>query len=226
MSTTELRALSPEPEQVKLIDGTVVTIEDLRLRQFFKMLRIITRGSMPLLSDPNFFKVDTGDEDAFAKKLLTILVLSMPDAEDETVKFVRSMVKPYGLIERPGLNKSDRERNDELTARVDAALANPELEDTVSIMEKVVRREAKDMVALGKRLAAMFKLAEKTGQLSPTPASTPTTSDRSPASSTSSALSTDGPTTSSSTSPSSASISFSPSSENDASTSGGSESSG
>ena len=39
-------------------------------------------------------------------------------------------------------------------------LDNPELEDLVDLIEAIVRREAKDIMALGKRLAAMLKLAK------------------------------------------------------------------
>lgn len=150
----ELHVLDPTPEPVKLADGTVVEIQDLKTRQFFKLLRIITRGSMPMFADGDFFNVD-GDAEEFTRRLLSVLILSIPDAEDEAIDFLRSLVRPAGLIEGRKLNKADAERNAELTARVDLVLDNPELDDLVTIIETVVRREAADIQALGKRLAGM-----------------------------------------------------------------------
>jgi hypothetical protein len=125
-------------------------------------------------------------------------LLSIPDAEDETVEFIRAMVYPDGLIERKGLNKQDVERNKELWAALDEELENPDLDDLVTIIEAVVRREADDIQALGKRLAAMVSLAAKTGQLSPSPtASTKASSGRSRGRSTSSPRNTGGTTMSS-----------------------------
>ncbi len=195
---SELDALDPVPETVTLSTGAVVVIESLRTRQFFKFLRIITRGALPSLQDLSIFKMD-GEEDsrAFAGRLISLMLLSVPEAEDEAIEFIQSMCKPYGLIERRGvrLNKQDTERNTELWAKVITDLDNPELDDLITIIEAIVKREAADIQALGKRLRAMFALAEKTGQLKQQPGSpTPDSSADSPAPSTWSATSTDGPT--------------------------------
>ena len=119
------------------------------------------------------------------------------------------MVKPVGLVDRRGgakLNKQDNERNTELWTRVITDLDNPELDDLVTVIEAVVRREADDLVALGKRLGAMFRLAEKTGQIPPaSPSQTypaPNTSAGSAVHSISWQASTDGPTRTATTSPS------------------------
>ncbi len=162
----ELDALDPVPEEIKLSTGTVVAIQPLRARQFFKFLRIVTHGALPLMNDMSLFQMDDDmSQQEFTGRLLSVMLLSIPDAEDETVEFIRSMVEPAGLITGRKLNKQDSERNAELTARVDAELDNPELDDLVSIIEAIVKREAADIQALGKRLAGMFKLAQKTGQI-------------------------------------------------------------
>ena len=198
----ELDALDPVPEQVKLLSGTVVVLEDLKARQFFRLLRIITHGALPLIQDMSLLQIDPeADAAEFTGKLLSVLVLSIPDAEDETIEFIRSMCKPDGLIEGRRLNKQDTERNTALWAGLAEELENPELDDLVTIIEAVVKRESADIQALGKRLAGMFKLAAKTGQLdpsrNPTSAPTPTSSADSPEPSTSSPPSTAGTTTSS-----------------------------
>ena len=231
---SELDALDPVPEPLKLSSGTSVLVQDLKTRQFLKLLRILTHGALPLVSDGNIFRLDPNDEpDVFLKRLLSVVVLAIPDAEDETIEFLKSMVKPSGMIEGRRLNKLDFERNNALSDAVNTELDNPELEDLLSLVEIIVRREAADIQALGKRLMAMFTLAQKTGQVpssgSPSPShpgSTQTSSAVSPAPSTSSPASTAGETPTSSTSASGGSVSVSLPSENVASTAVGSDSNG
>ncbi len=206
MANHELDALDPVPEQLKLSSGTIVEIEDLKTRQFFKLLRIVTHGALPLMQDLSMFRLDPdADLGEFTGRLLAVLVMSIPDASDETIDFVRTMVKPVGLIEGRKLNKADQERNDFLWATLDHEMENPELDDLITIVEAVVKREAADIQALGKRLASMMTLAAKTGQLKPgrpnqTDASTRASSADSPEPSTFSPPSTAGTTTGSETS--------------------------
>ena len=161
----ELDALSPVPETITLASGTVLHVERLKTRQFFKFLRILTRGAMPQVGESGLTNLDpNADSGEFATKLISLVLLAIPEADDETIDFVKSMVKPQGLIDRPR-NKLDAERNAERWIALDDELENPELDDIVTILEAVVAREADDMQALGKRLASLFKLAQKTGQL-------------------------------------------------------------
>lgn len=200
----ELAGLDPLAEPLKLSSGQQVEVVPLRARQFFRFLRILTHGAMPnVAGESSIFRVDpTADPSAFVTRLLSLLALSIPDAEEETITFVRSMVKPVGLIE-PARNKQDESRNDTRWTELDQELINPELDDLITIIEAIVRREADDIQALGKRLSSLFKLAQKTGQLSPkqTPPTGNSSAD-SPERSTSSPRSTAGPTTSAQTSPS------------------------
>jgi hypothetical protein len=230
----EMDKLDPIPESVKLRSGLVVELESLRSRQFFKLLRIITHGALPGMRNGGLFDgMADLDAEEFLGRLLSVTLLSIPDAEDETIDFIRSMCYPYGLIDRRGLNKQDVERNTLLWQALDEELENPDLDDLVTIIEAVVKREADDIQALGKRLASMFKLAEKTGQInqpsstSPSPSeSTPTSSEESPGLSTSSRRSTAGRTKKSSTAPSVVSVNTSLQSENESTTPVGSASHG
>lgn len=232
MANHELDALDPVPEQLKLSSGTLVEIEDLKTRQFFKLLRIVTHGALPVMQDMSVFRLDPdSDIGEFTGRLLAVLVMSIPDASDETIDFVKVMVRPVGLIEGRKLNKADTERNDFLWATLDNELENPELDDLITIIEAVVKREAADIQALGKRLASLMTLAEKTGQLKPdrpsqTPTSTRGSSADSPAPSTSSPVNTAGTTTTSAASASADSGNASPPSVNDIITSDGSAGNG
>lgn len=226
---TELRALDPRPETGNLISGLPFQYEELRSRQFFKLARILTHGSLPILQDGSLLDLKNLDDPAeFAQRFLVLLLIAIPDAEEETVQFLRSMLKPVGLIEGRRLNKQDMERNTELWYALELEIDNPCLEDTVTIVEGVVRREADNIQALGKRLMAMFRLAEKTGQLQPRHSAT-TTSDSSadsPAASIFYQPSTDGPTTTSVSYLSGGSASVSPSFGSDGITSSGNETNG
>lgn len=229
---SEIDKLDPIPETITLRSGLMVQLESLKARQFFKLLRIVTHGALPGMREAGLFDMDNLDSDEFMGRLLSVTLLSIPDAEDETIEFIRSLCYPYGLIERKGLNKQDVERNKILWEALDEELENPELDDLVTILEAVVKRESEDIQALGKRLASLFKLAEKTGQLKPEPPSpsptesTPVSSAESAGRSTSSRRNTGGATKSSSTPVSVESVNTSLLSESDSTTPVGSLSNG
>lgn len=196
MSTLDdIRNIEHQPVQVKLLSGNFVEVQPLRTRQFFKLLRIVSHGA-----GQNILSIDLNPEEsqeAFTVKLLTTLVFSIPDAEEETLDFISSMTKPVGLIERKELNKVDKERNTDLWAQYFQVMENPELEDFISIIEAVVKNEAGDLQALGKRLTGMFKLAQKVGTPDLPSTQAQNSSEASAELSTSSHPSTDGQTTSS-----------------------------
>src|SRR5712692_148081 len=163
MSTSdEMSAILPEDERVKLSSGTFVLLEPLKMRQFFRLMRIVTHGAGPAISRMN---IDVNSSvEQFTTQLATLILFSIPDAEQETIDFLMSMVKPDGLIENRALNKLDKERNLELIENLRAELDNPEPEDFVTLIEVIVKREAEDLQALGKRVAAMFRMAQKVGE--------------------------------------------------------------
>lgn len=217
----EIDKLDPIPLSVVLDSGLEVQLESLKSRQFMKLLRIITHGALQNNVGNTFaglMATDTQEE--FVGHLLTVVLLSIPDAEDETILFVKSLCYPAGLIEHRKLNKQDTELNEALWAAQDAELENPSLNDLVTILEAVVRREAEDIQALGKRLASMWTLAQKTGQIEKTTSqsqktSTSASSGASAGRSTSSRRSTAGRTNRSSTAHSVGSDSQSPQFESD-----------
>src|ERR1051325_7998633 len=109
MMTSEIDALDPVPERVTLISGTVVELESLRSRQFFKFLRIITIGALPALRDGKLFSTDAVDEGEFASRLIAAMVMAVPNAEDETIEWLMSMVRPVGMIRGRRVNKQEEE---------------------------------------------------------------------------------------------------------------------
>jgi len=203
-STSEIDRLDPTPEVVELVSGRKVAIQRLKLRQLFRLLRIVTRGGagyLPMLRDAM-----QGGADEFGTQLIAIAVIALPEAEDEAVECIMSCVEPAEVVQA-AVDKQQRELNERLRRELGEELYNPEPEDAITIIEAVINREKGDLAALGKRLGAAFRMAEKTGQLEekagPASASstpTPESSEASPEPQTSSRRSTAGRTSKSSTS--------------------------
>ncbi len=211
--SSELDRLDPELPVVKLESGFPVEVVRLKTRQMFRLLRILTRGAGPAIAQLDF----SGDSAEFAQKLMGILLVAIPDAEQETVGFLQAMCKPAGLVEKKAqhMTKAENDQNQSLWERFNDELFNPEIEDTISLLEVIIASEAPEMQALGKRLASLWKVAQKAtgmGKEEPAPEAAdlhlPEGSEEPTASSsTSSATSTDGPTSTSLTSPSAGSAS-------------------
>lgn len=183
----EIDVLDPPPDTVTLENGMILRIKPLKARQFFKLLRIITHGGAQMLTRLQWTSLE--DPDAFATQLVAVIVFAIPEAEQETIDFIISM------IEFP--------EDEKLHGAIFAEISEPEIEDLFTIIENIVQREKGDLVALGKRLAKLWKVADKTGQIR---SQTTASSEDGQGPSTSSAASTDGTTTESSTSPSPASV--------------------
>jgi hypothetical protein len=159
----ETERLDPQPTPYRLESGTEIDLEPLKLRQFLRLLRIVTRGAADSLENITF---DFEDSQAFMQTFLGLVIFSIPEAENEAVDFIQSMVKPKGLTGDP---KKDIPKFEALHNELD----NPELEDVITIIELIFKRESEDLRALGKRLGSMMKVAEKMGATSsdsPTPA--------------------------------------------------------
>lgn len=149
----ELQHLDPQPLRLELKSGTPFDVQPLKLRQFLALLRIVTRGAAGVLSMGGLSAADGED---FARQLLAITLFAIPEAEDETIVFVQSMVKPADLT-------GDRVQDAKKAEALRLELENPELEDVVIILEAIINNEADDLKALGKRLQSMMKVAEKMG---------------------------------------------------------------
>ncbi len=206
----ELDRLDPQPQVVKLTTGLQVEIVRMRTRQFFRLLRVLTHGAGPAMMRAGLdFK---GGAEQFTAQLLTLVVMSIPDAEQDAIAFLQSMCKPAGITDKPDsqLTKAEREDNEAAYERFNKDLFNPELDDTLDLVEAIVKVEAPELQALGKKLQRMMELFRKTGQDKepPEPEASPrdlASQGSSPRPSTSSAPSTDGPTSTSSPSRSAAS---------------------
>lgn len=160
--TRDVGVVLPVPDTATLRSGTEVQLQELAFEQFFKLLRIVTKptgsnlAALPKL-DPD------GDPDEFLSQLLLLMFMSIPEAIPETRDFLLSMVEPVGLRTGRHLNNQAREHNKALREALAEELANPNLDDLLTLVEAVVRREVPNLVALGKRLGRMLNLAKRSG---------------------------------------------------------------
>jgi hypothetical protein len=153
-TSNDVDALSPSPDTVTLESGLVVRVERLRTRGMFKLLKVVTRGGGPILMQ---MPLDFNDTEAFVQQFLAVVVMAVPEAEDEAIEFIRAMVAPADFIP-DAKSKADKQKNEDLFARLSQELDDPEIGDTFEIITKIIQNEASDIVALGKRLAATLKV--------------------------------------------------------------------
>jgi hypothetical protein len=154
IESNDVEALAPSPDFVTLESGLVVRVERLRTRGMFKLLKVVTRGGGPILMQ---MPLDFNDTEAFVQQFLAIVIMAVPEAEDEAIEFIKSMVVPVDYIDAPR-TKADKQKNEELLTQLATELSDPEISDTFDIITKIVQNEAADIAALGKRLAATMKV--------------------------------------------------------------------
>lgn len=170
---TDTDLIAAEAAPVVLLNGHKVNVERLRTRQTMRLMKILTRGGGAALTDIDF----SGSQTDAAVSLLGAVIFSIPEAEDETVEFIRSMVTPVGLIHDPR-SKPEIEVNDGLWEQISEDFENPELEDLISVLERVIVVEAPHLMSLGKRLALLMKTFQQS-ETAKAPAKKRTTSSRS-----------------------------------------------
>ncbi len=159
----ELATLLPRPDLITLVDGTRCTVKKLKTRELLSLMGIAIGGVGPKMFDLKLNPEDSPG--AFVAKFAGLIISAFPYAQDETMAFLRQCVDPAGLVTEGRTDKAVKARNDALTKHLDALLANPEPDDTITIIEALARKNAGDVQTWGKRLAGIWKLAKATGQI-------------------------------------------------------------
>lgn len=152
---TDIDTLAAEEAPLTLVSGLEIKVDRLRTRAMMSLLKILTRGAAEVLPQLAFSS-DTSTED-FTGKLLGAVVLAIPEAEDETIEFVKRMTIPAGLVEGSRLTKDQAEANAALEMQLSEELYDPDLEDLVTILSKIIEVEAPHIIALGKRLGVLLQ---------------------------------------------------------------------
>ncbi len=164
--------LDPPENTVKLSNGSAVNVLRMKTRQMFRLLKIITHGGLTG-GLPQMVNFQDAPE-VFVQQILTVLLLSIPDAEQEALEFLAVMVEPYGLARKPKLSKAETEANALRWDRMNEFLGNPPIDDTITLFEEIIKAEAPEFQALGKRLAQTAALFSRTGQDKEAPGQPPT----------------------------------------------------
>lgn len=151
--TNDVEALAPTPDTITLDSGIVIKVERLRTRGMFKLLKIVTRGAGPILMQ---MPLNFEDSEAFMGQLLAVVVMAIPEAEDEAIDFIRSMVVPEDYNSE-AKSKADIQKNKDVFESLMRELDDPAPTDTIAIISKIIENEANDIQALGKQLAAVLK---------------------------------------------------------------------
>lgn len=149
----DLDALSPSSDTITLESGFEVKIERLRTRGMFKLLKIVTRGAGPILMQ---MKLNFEDSEAFVGQLLAVVMMAIPEAEDEALEFIQFMTVP-SEYNPDSKAKGAAEKNKELFERLALELDDPNPLDTMNIIARIIENESHDIQALGKQLAALLK---------------------------------------------------------------------
>lgn len=153
-SNNDVDALTPKSDLVTLESGFVVRVERLKTRGMFKLLKVVTRGGGPILMQ---MPLDFEDTENFMKQFLAVIMMAVPEAEDEAIEFIQSMVVPADYDPK-AKSKEAQKKNEEALQRLYDEFVDPEIGDTLDIITNIVQNEAADIAALGKRLAATLKI--------------------------------------------------------------------
>lgn len=150
--------LSPESSDIITLEsGFTVRVERLKTRQLMSLMKILTRGLGGAVATIFTAQQDEDGSEEYAAQLLGAMLMSIPEAEDETIEFVKRMVSP-GALNPDARTKPELGANEELWVKLDAHLDNPEIIDLITICTRIVEVEAPHIQALGKNLAVLFKV--------------------------------------------------------------------
>lgn len=157
MTISETEVLDIVPTDLTLSNGVKVTVSRLKTRETLKLLKILTKGAGYALSTIDL----SGNAEDFTETLLLAMAFAIPEAEEEAIDFIRFMVTPSELIQGSKLSKAEKEINEDLIAKFDELLDNPELEDLVDIFSEIAKNEGPHLQALGKKIALLLKSQTK-----------------------------------------------------------------
>jgi hypothetical protein len=129
----------PEPELTE-VGGIEVTIRHLKTREFLQVMGIITRGLGPAAAQ---LQTENATPEEMGALMAAALMQSLPASPEEFIRLLKMIVEPV-----------DQNRRVELMTY----LNNPEIEDLLPIIDKVIENEVDNFVTLvGKARAYMAR---------------------------------------------------------------------
>ncbi len=165
----ELEAILPRGDVITLDNGMRVRIKPLRTMELLAVVDIALSGLGPRLGDLSLDPDEPVEQ--FVAKFAGLLISSLGGSRAEAVAFLRMVCEPADKVSQFRPDRAQRDRNAALDRALDDELANPHPDDTISILEKVAEMNGGDLHAWGKRLAGIWKLAQRTGKIPASPTS-------------------------------------------------------
>jgi hypothetical protein len=160
-SDAETLLREPPDDVILLNDGKIrARVVRIRTRELLKLMKVITHGAGNALGSV-VQAMQGAETDDFANQLIALLVVAIPDAEDETIELLQALAIPEGITPNP--TKAQALENATLATELLLHLQNPPIEDTIAIITQVIENEAGDIQALGKQLATTLETAQKVG---------------------------------------------------------------
>ena len=138
LSGEELSALT-------LPSGLSVKLRRMRVRELFLFVTAVSTGLGGNLAF--LLSAAETDIDTFSQQVMTLALMAIPAAPDQTLEWVRQMVEPG----EDDLTASDR-------ARFYDYLANPTTQDLTGLLKGILEQERGEFEQLGKELAAVVAM--------------------------------------------------------------------
>ena len=159
----DLATLLPRTAELTLSDGTRVLVKKLKSRELLALLGIGLTGVGTRLFE---LKLDPAEAPGtFLAKFAGLIISALPAAPDEAFAFLRMCVEPVGMVTEGQIDKAVKARNKARKEHLDRLLDNPEPDDLITIVEAVSNYNAADLATWGKRLAGIWNLGKRTGQI-------------------------------------------------------------
>lgn len=132
----DLAVILPEEGEVE-IDGIRCTVKRLKTIEMLSLVRVLTRGLGQSMQE---VRLDFDSEEV-ASDLAALMVIAIPEAVDEFVTFLHSVVVPI-----------DSTRHSDLKV----ALANPPIETLLDVAEVIATQEKDDLKSLVGKAQSMW----------------------------------------------------------------------
>lgn len=151
--TAETQETPKQPDDLDLIlpEGGIVEIDGIKARvkrlktyEFLGLMRVITNGLGPSLGQHEW---DTSDEEQLKADLVAMVITAMPNAAEEFIVFLRSVLEPV---------------DPDQAAALALAMRNPDPIDSIDVIGVLVDQEAPDLSVLAGKARAWISKIQKT----------------------------------------------------------------
>lgn len=142
---------------ITLTNGTRVAVKPLKTREVLKLAKIVTNGGSGFLPQAIQMAQNIEDKETFIGILTGLVITTIPEAEDEVVDFIRTVVER--VDEGPAdETKEGRTKRAGLDLELSIHLQNPPIDDSLDIILEVLKAEKDTLQSLGKRIMQIVQV--------------------------------------------------------------------